>query len=259
MTGNVSDVNNLKILKGKIRNLSPYALDTTLSVEGASAEAKATGEAIEAAKNAVQNNLDTHAGDKNNPHNVTKKQLGIENVDNTADADKPISTATAAALALKVDVVEGKGLSANDFTDDFKTKLEGLENYSLPVGGEALGGVKNGDVVISDDGSMVIPDGTLSREKMAADTKIISVSNTTVPTTDWAEDTTYTDYGFRAAIAIEGVTEKHYPQVVFAPAEALSGSFSTISETYDGGVYIFADSIPATDIVIPTIVCTPLS
>lgn len=33
------------------------------------------------------------------------------------------------ALSLKVDKVEGKGLSTNDFTDADKTKLAGLENY----------------------------------------------------------------------------------------------------------------------------------
>jgi hypothetical protein len=36
-----------------------------------------------------------------NPHNVTKADLGLENVDNTSDLDKPISTATQTALNLK--------------------------------------------------------------------------------------------------------------------------------------------------------------
>lgn len=42
-----------------------------------------------------------HTDDKNNPHTVTKSQIGLGNVDNTADADKPISTATQAALNQK--------------------------------------------------------------------------------------------------------------------------------------------------------------
>lgn len=59
---------------------------------------------------------------------LTKSDInGIENVDNTSDADKPISTATQAALDNKVDKEEGKGLSTNDFTNDYKTKLDGIE------------------------------------------------------------------------------------------------------------------------------------
>jgi len=36
-----------------------------------------------------------------NPHNVTKSQVGLGNVDNTTDADKPVSTAQQTALDLK--------------------------------------------------------------------------------------------------------------------------------------------------------------
>lgn len=45
----------------------------------------------------------------------------------------------------KVDKVEGKGLSSNDFTAEEKAKLAGLENYTLPAASaETLGGVKVG-------------------------------------------------------------------------------------------------------------------
>ena len=37
-----------------------------------------------------------------NPHNVTKAQIGLGNVDNTSDANKPISTATQSALNTKL-------------------------------------------------------------------------------------------------------------------------------------------------------------
>lgn len=48
-------------------------------------------------------------------------------------------------LSGKVDKVEGKGLSANDFTAEDKSKLDGLENYTLPTAtAETLGGVKVG-------------------------------------------------------------------------------------------------------------------
>jgi chromosome segregation ATPase len=40
-----------------------------------------------------------HEEDTDNPHGVTKAQVGLAQVDNTADADKPVSTAQAAAIA----------------------------------------------------------------------------------------------------------------------------------------------------------------
>ena len=45
--------------------------------------------------------LTNHIADTNNPHEVTATQLGLENVDNTSDLSKPISTATQTALDLK--------------------------------------------------------------------------------------------------------------------------------------------------------------
>jgi len=38
-----------------------------------------------------------------NPHNTTKSDIGLSNVDNTSDANKPVSTATQTALNAKVD------------------------------------------------------------------------------------------------------------------------------------------------------------
>lgn len=44
---------------------------------------------------------DAHYADTANPHGVTKAQVGLSDVDNTSDADKPISTLAQAALDLK--------------------------------------------------------------------------------------------------------------------------------------------------------------
>ena len=43
-------------------------------------------------------NVWTHIADTDNPHQVTKGQIGLGNVDNTSDANKPISSATQSAL-----------------------------------------------------------------------------------------------------------------------------------------------------------------
>ena len=42
-----------------------------------------------------------HIDRVDNPHNVTKTQVGLGNVDNTSDANKPVSTATQSSLNLK--------------------------------------------------------------------------------------------------------------------------------------------------------------
>lgn len=47
----------------------------------------------------TKDELDAHLSNKTNPHNVTKAQVGLGNADNTSDANKPVSTAQAAAIA----------------------------------------------------------------------------------------------------------------------------------------------------------------
>lgn len=58
---------------------------------------------------------------------LTKSDVNLSNVDNTSDANKPVSTAQQTALDLKVDKVAGKGLSTEDYTTGEKTKLSGIQ------------------------------------------------------------------------------------------------------------------------------------
>ena len=48
---------------------------------------------------ALETKVNSHIANKSNPHGVTKSQVGLGNVNNTSDADKPVSTAQAAAIA----------------------------------------------------------------------------------------------------------------------------------------------------------------
>ncbi len=54
---------------------------------------------------------------------LVKGDVGLGNVDNTSDTDKPVSTAQQTALDGKVDKITGKGLSTNDYTTAEKNKL----------------------------------------------------------------------------------------------------------------------------------------
>lgn len=62
---------------------------------------------VQAALNELQSDIDTkanssslnaHTTNVSNPHSVTKAQVGLGNVDNTSDVNKPVSTAQAAAI-----------------------------------------------------------------------------------------------------------------------------------------------------------------
>ena len=75
-----------------------------------------------------------------------------------------------AAIAGKVDKVTGKDLSTNDFTDAYKTKLDGIEAnanaYVLPqASASTLGGIKVGDNLAIDSST-----GVLSGNYSAAST-----------------------------------------------------------------------------------------
>lgn len=46
----------------------------------------------------IKNNLSSHTSNTSNPHRVTKSQVGLGNVDNTSDINKPVSTAQQSAI-----------------------------------------------------------------------------------------------------------------------------------------------------------------
>lgn len=83
--------------------------------------------------------------------NITKANIGLGNVDNTSDLNKPISTATQSALDGKVDKVSGKQLSTNDYTTAEKNKLAGIEagaqkNTVTGIKGNAESSYRTGNV-----------------------------------------------------------------------------------------------------------------
>ena len=53
---------------------------------------------------ALKPSITNHLNDTNNPHQVTASQLGLGNVDNTSDANKPVSTAQKAYIDGKANV-----------------------------------------------------------------------------------------------------------------------------------------------------------
>lgn len=74
---------------------------------------------------AVQTNLETHINNKSNPHKVNKAQVGLSEVDNTSDANKPISSATQNALNSKFNASDGNAL---------KQTIENMPNLVVTEG-----------------------------------------------------------------------------------------------------------------------------
>lgn len=89
----------------------------------------------------------------------------------------------------------------------------------------------------------------------AVELKKLAFASTAVPVSAWAENSTYEDYPYRAAVALSGVTAAMIPEVVFGLAAMSENSFAPVAECYNGGVYIYAADVPESTITIPTIIC----
>ena len=87
-----------------------------------------TGDVLLAKKSEV----DSHTNSTNNPHSVTKAQVGLSNVDNTSDANKPVSTATQNALNLKANDSAVVNLNGNQ-------TIAGIKTFSSTISGSITG------------------------------------------------------------------------------------------------------------------------
>ena len=85
--------------------------------------------ALTGSVSSIDINVTNHINNTQNPHNVTKTQVGLSNVDNTSDIDKPISTAVQSALDLMLPRSEAP------------TKVSDLENDAAYI--------KNNDMLSS--------------------------------------------------------------------------------------------------------------
>lgn len=106
------------------------------------------------------------------------------------DTDNDQSAKIAALESGKVDKVEGKELSSNDFTNAYKTKLDGIaaqaNKYVLPTAtAEIIGGVKVGANISYSNGTISLSKANvtsaLGYTPPTADTKV-TINNTLTST-----------------------------------------------------------------------------
>ena len=95
---NPHEVTKEQVGLGNVDNISDENKPVSTLQAAAIADAKKAGTDAQA-------NLTVHINDKDNPHEVSKAQVGLGNVDNTSDTNKPISTATQTALNEKLDKI----------------------------------------------------------------------------------------------------------------------------------------------------------
>jgi len=127
-TGNFSDINwknSLKFLKVELDPIggTNFALMGTSRLQAVPFAYYANG--VDA--NNIQGTLPIAKGGTGvGSITALKTSLGIDQVTNTSDANKPLSTDAQAALGTKVDKVPGKELSSNDYSAAEKTKLAAI-------------------------------------------------------------------------------------------------------------------------------------
>lgn len=118
---------------------------------------------------ATTDKVNAHTADYNNPHKVNKAQVGLSNVDNTSDANKPISTATQNALNSKFNASDGNALKQR------------VDNIPELIATDITVDSDNDSVNISLDKTSIV-DGTLSGTTININSATASKAGILVPT-----------------------------------------------------------------------------
>lgn len=107
----LSDVDNTSDINKPVSDAQKAAIDAVSDkVDAVSGEVDSLTTELNNTNNnvsAASSELSGHIHNTSNPHSVTKSQVGLGNVDNTSDANKPISNAQQDALDKKLDLLGG--------------------------------------------------------------------------------------------------------------------------------------------------------
>ena len=159
-----------------------------------------------------------------------------------------------AQMKANADAAETAGDTAADHTHGAITndgKIGTAANKAVFTG--EGGALKAGTLPIAAGGTGAVT-ADAARENLGAQKKRLTFVNTNVAASAWAADETYTDYPYRAAIPLTGVTAASFAEVVLSPTDAVSGAYAPVCETYAGGIYLYANAVPSADMTIPAIV-----
>lgn len=135
---------------------------------------------------------------------------------------------------------------------DFIKNKPDMDQYLKKTGGTMTGALSLVNPTEQAHGATkkYVDDAVEKREKTKA-----KFLDTSVAAAAFANDSTYADYPFRAAVALDGVVESMIPEVIFSVAVMDSVELAPVADCYNGGVYIYAAELPESAITIPTIIC----
>ena len=254
VTGSASST-NLNVLRGKIRSLSPYAIDPTLSVEGASADAKAVGDALD------------------------KKIDSADIVDNltTSDSKRPLSAKQGVEIKKSVDNLR---LSTTESLSNMEQDIEELTNTINGAQNSATSAHTAAKEAQTTADGKVAPDGSvaMTADFDMGDNRVLNVADpeentdgvnkeyvdakrqmfeVTLSKSAWATTTGEAPYTQRVTVAGIMASDNPHYSVVYSPnvatAKEEKNAFALVDDldTEDGSVVFTAfDERPGVTLTI---------
>ena len=158
--------------------------------------------------------------------------LLTSNIKTLADATYPANAAIASPYNSSISYIVGSYCLHNGLL--YKC------NTDIPVGGEVWTAAHWTQVNLGNE--------------LALDRKM-QFTNVFVDKTLFIYDTTYENFPYRAAVPLTGVKVSMYPEVVLNVADSMSGIYAPVVQSYNGGIYLYANIQPTNDLVISSVIC----
>lgn len=188
---------------------------------------------IDRIKREISPDIKKHEDKKDNPHGVTKDQVGLGNVDNTSDMNKPVSTAQATAIA----DAKKAGTDAQTAADNAQTAANNAQSTANEAKASA----------------QTLSNNALETAKTYSDSKHKTFS-ATITASGWSSSAPYTQ-----AVTVSGILAADTPHIspvysdTLATALAQKESWEMVSRANAEAnkiTFICFEDKPTTDIPI---------